>query len=189
MASARSVARVLVPGAVAAGVYVLLARGSLTIDLGIGRRFRPLGPLTVGIAAPREVVFDVISAPYLGRTPHVMQAKLRVLERGTDAVLAEHFTRVGPITTSTVETVVFERPERVRFRLVRGPVPHVVEAFALDETDDGNTELVYTGEIGADLWALGEWWTRKVAGHWEATVRRSLDDVRAEAERLARRRR
>jgi hypothetical protein len=181
--------RVLVPsfgaGAIGAGLYVLIARGSLTIDLGIGRRVRPLGPQVLRIDAPREVVFDVIAAPYLGRTPKAMEHKLRVLERGTDAVLAEHFTQVGPLTTSTVETVVFERPARVRFRLVRGPVPYVVEAFDLTATPDGGTELVYTGEIGADLWGLGEWWTSKVARRWEATVERSLADVRTEAERLA----
>jgi hypothetical protein len=50
------------------GVFGLLVRGALTIDLRIGRSLRPLGPLTIGIDAPREVVFDVISAPYLGRT-------------------------------------------------------------------------------------------------------------------------
>jgi hypothetical protein len=32
-----------------------------------------------------------------------------------------------------VETVRFTRPERVDFRLVRGPVPLVVEAFVISE--------------------------------------------------------
>jgi len=36
-----------------------------------------------------------------------------------------------------VETVRFTRPGRVDFRLVRGPVPHVVEAFVLTEQPDG----------------------------------------------------
>jgi hypothetical protein len=30
---------------------------------------RPLGPFSIDIAAPAGTVFDVIAAPYLGRTP------------------------------------------------------------------------------------------------------------------------
>jgi hypothetical protein len=177
-------AGVAVAGAV---LYGLLVRGSLTIDLGIGRRLQPLGPLTVRIDAPREVVFDVISAPYLGRTPRALESKLRVLERSADFVLAEHFTPVGRFVTTTVEAVRFERPERVHFRLVRGPVPHVVERFELRERD-GATELHYTGELGTDLWALGRLWGRIVARKWERTVQASLDGISAEAQRRASRR-
>ena len=102
--------------------------------------------------------------------------------------LAEHYTRVGPLVTTTLETVRFEPPERVHFRLVRGPVPRVVEQFVLRETGN-DTELEYTGELGTDLWALGHAWGYFVALRWEAAVRTSLDAVKAESERLAARRR
>ena len=108
-------------------LWALVVRGSLALDLGVGRRYRPLGPLRFAIAAPREVVFDVVSSPYLGRTPRALRAKLDVLERGDDLVLAAHYTHVYGLEATTVETVRFEPPERVHFRLVRGPVPHVVE--------------------------------------------------------------
>ncbi|MEX2422314.1 MAG: SRPBCC family protein [Actinomycetota bacterium] len=166
------------------GAYVLAVRGSLVLDLGVGRSIRPLGPHALNIATPRELVFDVISAPYLGRTPRALEHKLHVLERAEDMVLAEHFTPVGPLVTTTVETVRFERPERVHFRLLRGPVPYVVETFELSETDDG-TRLEYSGELGTDLWALGRLWGSATARVWEATVRRSLDAVKTEAERRA----
>ena len=164
--------------------YGLLVRGRLTIDLGVGRSLRTLGPMTLRIDAPREVVFEVISAPYLGRTPRALERKLRVLERGADLVLAEHFTQQRRFVTTTLETVRFERPSQVDFRLLRGPVPHVVERFELAETGLG-TELRYSGELGTDLWALGRWWGALVAGKWEAAVRGSLDVVKAEAERRA----
>jgi hypothetical protein len=45
--------------------YRLLARGAVTVDTGIGRRTRPLGPLSSEIAADRKIVFDVIASPYL----------------------------------------------------------------------------------------------------------------------------
>jgi len=48
----------------AGGLYVGLVTGALPVDLGIGRTSRPLGPLSIEIAAPRETVFDVIAAPY-----------------------------------------------------------------------------------------------------------------------------
>jgi hypothetical protein len=173
-----------VGGALAAGLR-MIASGKATLDVGVGRTVRPLGPLTLHIAAPRETVFDVVAGPYLGRTPRALETKLQVLERGEDMVLAAHFTPVGRYVTTTVETVRFEPPGVVHFRLVRGPVPHVLEQFVLDETEDG-TELRYHGELGADLWALGRWWSRRVAQKWEATVARSLEDVKREAERRAR---
>src|SRR5439155_12854925 len=119
--------RTAVAGSVAgAGVYLGVATGRVSVDLGVGRRKRALGPIDVEIAAPREILFDVISDPYLGRTPRAMAGKLRVIERGSDLVLAEHMTPIGAgLTAITVETVRFVPPERVEFRLVRGPVPSV----------------------------------------------------------------
>jgi len=167
-------------------LWVLVVRGALTLDLGIGRRYRPLGPLVFRIAAPPAVVFDAISNPYLGRTPRALRAKLDVLERGVDFVLAAHYTHAYGLRATTIETVRFERPEKVHFRLVRGPVPHVVEQFVLHETADG-TELEYRGELGTDLWALGGLWGTAVARTWVATVEASLGSIKGEAERRAKR--
>jgi hypothetical protein len=177
----------LAAAASAFGLVRLIGRGAVTVDLGLGRGSRPLGPITAMIRAPREVVFDVIAAPYLERTPRALEQKLRVLERGTDLVLAEHYTDVGRFVATTLETVRFERPARIHFRLVRGPVPHVVERFELD-VREGRTELRYTGELGTDLWSAGRWWGTRVAGKWEAAVAASLEDVKREAERRAGRR-
>jgi len=162
--------------------YRLLASGAVTIDVGIGRRMLRLGPLSWRIAASREVVFDVIAGPYLGPTPRGLQDKLEVWERGSGMVLAAHFTPVRCGVTTTVETVRFSRPERIDFRLVRGPVPHVVESFVLDALDE-ETSLTWEGELGTDFGALGAWWGRRVARSWEKAVRSSLDAVVAEAER------
>jgi hypothetical protein len=166
-----------------AEVYGLAIRGALTLDSGIGRRVRSLGPIEVWIAADPDTVFDIIAAPYLTKTPHAMETKLRVVERGTDMVLAEHFTDVGRGQTAvTVETVRFERPHTISFRLVRGPVPTVTENFDL-RPDDGGTAFAYTGEMGADFWALGTWWADQVARKWEKAVEASVASVKDEAER------
>jgi hypothetical protein len=171
--------------AAAAGVYVGAATGRLTVDLGWGRSRRALGPLLLDVAAPRELVFDVIAGPYLGRTPRAMGDRLRVVERGSDMVLAEHRTPVRRgLVATTLETVRFTRPERVDFRLVRGPVPVVVEEFVLRDAD-GRTRLEYRGELAADLWVLGRWWGGVVARRWDAAVAASLGSVQQEAERRA----
>jgi hypothetical protein len=168
--------------AAAGGGYVLVVRGALTLDVGIGRRVRPLGPIERTIAAPPETVFDVIAAPYLGRTPRAMHDKVQVWQRGSDMALAAHFTGVGLLTTTTVETVRFERPHRISFRLLRGPVPHVIETYELS-AKAGGTEFVYSGELGTDGWRLGQWWGDRVAAPWERVVAASVDSIQAEGER------
>ncbi len=162
--------------------YRVYASGAVTIDSGIGRRVRDLGPLTWEIAADRETVFDVIAGPYLRKTPRSMQDHLHVWERGTDMVLAAHFTRVKCGVTSTVETVRFDRPVGIHFRLVRGPVPHVRESFILEDTDRGST-LAWEGELGTDFGRLGALWGDVVARSWEKAVRSSMKAIISESER------
>ncbi|MBA3489500.1 MAG: SRPBCC family protein [Longispora sp.] len=168
---------------IAVAGYLGLVTSAVPVDLGVGRRHMPLGPQTIEIGAPREVVFDILSAPYLGRQTRAMADKIRILERGTDMVLAAHRTPVrGRLVATTVETVHFTRPERIDFYLVRGPVPEVTEAFLLTEHDAG-TRLVYQGQLGTDLAAVGSWWGRLVARRWEQVVADTFAAVKAEAER------
>lgn len=178
----------LAAGALVAGMGTLvglMARGRLTLDLRWGRTTHRLGPLRVTIAAPRELVFDQIASPYLGRVPAGLRDRLEVTERGADLVVAIHRTPVWFFTSETVEAVGFERPARVTFRHLRGPVPHVVEEFRLEQVD-GRTEVVYEGELGLDLWLVGWLAGRLVARPtWEAEVTASLERVREGAERRA----
>ncbi len=168
------------------GLYLGLVTAAVPLDLGVGRRSRDLGPLTVDIAASREVVFDILAAPYLGRQPRAMADKIHVLERGSDMVLAAHRTPIGRgLAATTVETVRFTRPERVDFRLVRGPVPGVSERFLLTNPGPGRhvTRLEYRGRLDTDLWKLGAWWGRLVARRWQQAVADTFTAVQAEAER------
>ena len=180
-------AAVAAAGGLAGLGYYLVVTGKATVDTGWGRRVRPLGPFGVQIAAPASTVFDVIAAPYLGRTPRAMAGKLQVLQRGTDMVLAEHYTPVhrGKLTAATLETVTFDRPHTIGFRLIRGPVPHITEQFALTG-HDGGTRLDYSGELGTDFGIAGQWWANRVAAAWEAAVRSSFRGIQAEAERRVR---
>ena len=182
----------LLAGTLFGGVLTLLSwmtRGKLTLDAGLGRSLHRLGPIVVPIDAPRQLVFEQLSAPYLGRPPRAVAATIEVVERGSDMVVARHTSKVGWWTAETVESVRFEAPERISFRHLRGPVPHAVETFELSERD-GGTELVYRGELGIDFWVFGRlagrlWvtptWRSIVEQHLAAT--KSAVEARAEARR------
>jgi hypothetical protein len=179
------VAPILLAGTAAAGAaaYVGLVTGRLSVDVGVGRRTRPLGPLVVDIAAPRDIVYSVATAPYAERRPRGMQDKVQILDRAAGMVLAAHRTPVGRrLVAVTVETVTFDPPSRIGFRLVRGPVPYVAETFDLAETPNG-TRLTYAGVLGTDLGFAGARWGDVVARTWVATVERSLETIRTESER------
>ena len=164
--------------------YRLLVSGALTVDTGWGRRSRPLGPQIVRVAATRDTVYDLLAQPYVGRVTRALQEKVQVLERGTDMVVAAHRTNVGRGRVAvTVESVRFQPPERIDFRLLRGPVPHVVEHFLVVSESPGLTRIEYGGELATDGWKPGAWWGRLVANKWEATVAATLSAVKTEAER------
>jgi hypothetical protein len=185
MQPARTLTAAGLAAAGAGGLYLGLVTGALPVDIGLGRTTRPLGPLSIDVAAPRETVFDVIAAPYDARASRAMQAKVAVLERGSDMVLAAHYTPIrGRLRATTVETVRFSRPDRVDFRLVRGPVPYVVETFWLRDRHE-TTLLEYEGQLGTDLWRVGTRWGNVVARRWEAVVQESFAAVKVEAERRA----
>jgi hypothetical protein len=163
----------------------LMRVGTLTLDTGWGRTIHPLGPIVVDVEAPRDLVYEQISAPYLGRTPQSLRGHLEVVDRGGDLVLARHWSTTRFTNAQTLEIVGFEPSERVRFRHVRGPVPHAVEEFVLRENDTGTT-IEYRGEIGLDFWWFGSFaarrWVRPV---WEATVRTSMESTKQGAEERA----
>jgi hypothetical protein len=172
---------------VIAGMFLLLAMGRLHLDLGWGRSLHELGPITARIAAPRDLVFEIISAPYLGRTPS--GSGIEVITRGDALVVAAHQTRVHFYTARTLEVVEFEPPAKVGFRHLTGPVPHAVERFVLDELN-GGTELRYGGEFGIDFFVLGRIAGRHwVRPQWERAVREHLEDLRERAEQRATRQR
>lgn len=97
--------------------------------------------------------------------------------------LAAHHTPVGlGVKAVTVEDVTFDPPARVGFRLVRGPVPLVTETFDLAKVSEG-TRLTYRGELGTDLWRVGQAWGDVVARSWIRAVQESLRAIKAESER------
>ena len=164
------------------GAFLMLAMGRLHLDLGWGRSVHQLGPITIGIEAPRKLVFEIVAAPYLGRASG---SDIDLLAGDERLAVAAHHTKVHFYTARTVEVIELDPPGRVGFRHITGPVPHAVEEFTLSDLD-GETELRYEGEIGIDFFVLGRLAGRHwVRPQWERGVRRHLDSVKRGAEERA----
>jgi hypothetical protein len=177
--------RAAVAGSLLVGGAALVTRAGLTLDIGIGRRIRPLGPIVLDIAAPPEVVFDVIAAPYLGRTPRALRNKLEVIERGADLVLAAHFTPVAPgLTVPRSRPCGSSDPTASRSRSSRGRCRTCSNATNCDRATSvprSSTAASSAPTCGHSA-APGAMWSPS----WEQTVEQSLESVRTEAERRAR---
>jgi len=178
-----SAAGTVLGAAALAGGYLGLVTGKLTLDLDVGRRTRPLGPIVVEIAAPPDIVWAAATAPYAVRRPRALAERVEILQRTEQMVLAAHRTPVGMgLTAVTTETVAFDPPHQISFRLLRGPIPHVIETFDLAPVAAG-TRLSYTGELGTDLGPLGARWGDLVARSWIAAVETSMATIKTESER------
>jgi hypothetical protein len=166
-----------------AGAFLLLAMGRLHLDLGWGRSVHELGPIEVRIEAPRDLVFELISVPYLDRAPG--DSRIDLLARGTDLAVARRHTKVHFYEARTVELIEFEFPARVGFRHITGPVPYAIEEFKLEQAEQG-TLLRYGGEVGIDFFLLGQiavrYWVRP---QWERAVREHLEELKRRAEERA----
>lgn len=190
---------VLLAGALAGGAAAalgLMGAGKLTLDTGWGRTEHRLGPVGWDIAAPRELVWQQFSSTYLGTIPRDLRDSVAVLERGSDLVVAWHRSVMGPYAAETVEAVGFEEPERIRFRHLRGPVPHAVEEFRFDEVDGESSHITYEGVLGLDGWGVGSLFARRVVvpiwmgivtEHVESTIEAATKRAQARRRRAQRR--
>jgi hypothetical protein len=170
--------------ALIAGGFLAMALGRMHLDLGWGRSIHPLGPLRIRIEAPRELVYEILSAPYLGRS---RSDSIELLARGESVVVAAHLTKVHFYEARTVEAIELEPPGRMGFRHLTGPVPYAVEEFRL-EADGEATELHYGGELGIDYFWLGRIAARRwVLPQWNRTVEGHLEEVKDRAEQRAER--
>jgi len=166
---------------VAAG-FLALAMGRLHLDLGWGRSTHPLGPLRVRIKAPRELVYEILCAPYLGRA---RVESIEVLAGSDSLVVAAHLTKVHFYEARTIEVIAFDPPSKMGFQHLTGPVPEATEEFRL-EADGAATVLEYDGQLGIDFFLLGRVAARRwVLPQWNRAVAEHLDEVQEIAERRA----
>ncbi|MDQ6883931.1 MAG: SRPBCC family protein [Candidatus Dormibacteraeota bacterium] len=98
-----------------------------------------LPSLALPIKAQPALVFQLIAA--VGQGPDAAHA--RVIERpSANRAIVEFTTRVAGRTVKTLEEVGFHTPDRITYRLLKGPLPAVDEEFRM-EPDGDNTILRY----------------------------------------------
>lgn len=130
----------------------------------------------VEVAAPRELVFEVVASA--GKT----------LEKTGNEKLVEFETRFRKQTIRTVEAVPLEPPTRIGYRWVEGRLDDVEEEIAFEARTPDLTVMSYSGWIGAGEslwdWAKTAFMVRRV---FNRLVREHLLEGKHIAERRARR--
>lgn len=131
---------------------------------------------SVGVAAPRELVFEVVASG--GKD--VGQAE--------DGRLVEFQTEWGGRVITTTEAVSLEPPHRISYRWLTGPLIGVEEEILLEETGPVSTEMTYRGRFRTPKGIVG--WFRGasvVRPIFNKLVRQHLEQGRGLAEARARR--
>ena len=101
---------------------------------------------SVLIDAPRELVFQKMTAFNRGRLPGESSDSSRVVSGEGDELVVEFKTKVGPITYTTIEEVKLYPPERIAFEHITGPLHCAYEEFTFEDRD-GQTLLTHKGSI------------------------------------------
>ena len=140
------------------------------------------------MAAPRELVFQMLSAIGKGNLPGATGESSRVIEREGDTIIAEFITPSGRRSYRTVEEVVLYPPERITYRHLDGPLPYAEEEFALEEQDDA-TVLRYSGEFEYRVimlpgmgWLIGRLY---IKSKYDAVIRDHMESLKSAAEARA----
>ena len=142
----------------------------------------------VYIDAPRDMVFQMLSAIGKGSLPGAEGESSRVLERDGNTLIAEFFTRSGKRTYRTVEEVQLHPPERITFTHLEGPLVFSDEEFNLVALETG-TELRYRGKIECRLALLpGIGWLTAwlyVRPKYNSVIKSHMHHLKAAAEARA----
>lgn len=129
---------------------------------------------SVEVAAPRELVYEVVSS-----------AGKKVGE--TDlGHLVEFETRWRDRVIKTVEEIQLDAPREIRYRWVDGPLDDVEEVIRFGDVDGERTTMTYSGRLGAGRGLVG--WLRTalvVRPVFNRLVREHLEDGRRIAEKRA----
>ena len=82
-----------------------------------------LGSHDILIDAPRELVYQMMTAFNAGPMPGDSNESSRVISSDDDSQIVEFTSRAGFITYTSVEKVTLDAPERITFNHLSGPPP------------------------------------------------------------------
>jgi hypothetical protein len=138
----------------------------------------------VFIDAPRDTVFQVVTALGAGNLPRGESAK--DLSRTGNTIVAEFKTRGGFRMYTTVGEVTLHPPDRVAFKRVSGPLRSATVELSLMEAERG-TKLEAHGEFVWKVapvlgWAIGVLFVKSIV---DAAVARQMWRIKKVAEERA----
>ena len=102
---------------------------------------------SVTIAAPRELVFQMLSSFRRGRIQGDDAQSSRLISEDGNTRIVEFETKAGPFTYATLEEVKLFPPCRITFKHLEGPLYFSEEAFAFEETGEGQTLMTHGGSF------------------------------------------
>ena len=164
----------------AAGAFLLLAMGRLTLDLGGDGAFTRSARSRSDRRPARPRVRDH-HRPYSGRTRS--GSGIDVLARSDELVVAAHHTKVTtPLAPSRSSSS--NRPTGWGSGTSPGPCPTPSSGSSSTSPAAGPSSA--TREVGIDFFVLGRLAARHwVRPQWERAVREHLEDVKGSAEQRA----
>ncbi|MDA1256781.1 MAG: SRPBCC family protein [Chloroflexi bacterium] len=130
-----------------------------------------LAPHETIVDAPREMVFQMLTAFGRGRLPGSKEKSL-ILEEDGDRLVVEFTTDAVYRTYTTVEEVVLYRPDRITFKHLDGPLESCDEVFTFEELPDGRTLWRHTGSFRLGWPVVGGVVGRNVTKRWFERVMR-----------------
>lgn len=131
---------------------------------------------SIEVAAPRELVFEVVAAA--GKD----------IGEAEDGRLVEFETEWAGRIIKTTEAVSLERPRRIAYRWLTGPLVGVEEEILLEEIGPAATEMTYRGRFRTPKGIVG--WLRGAAvvrPIFNKLIRQHLEQGKELAEARARR--
>ena len=131
------------------------------------------------IDAPREMVYQKMTAFGRGRLQGDNSESSKVISRDGDTLVAEFKTKAGFFSYTTLEEITLEDGKRITFRHLKGPLAYAWEEFVFSDVD-GKTELVHNGEfiwkrIPLLGWLSGKLYTKPV---FERTIEKHMQQIK-----------
>ena len=130
------------------------------------------------IKAPCEMVFQKMPSFGRSRLKGDNNESSWVLCRDDNHLIAEFKTKAGLFSCTTIEEIHLERPKRITFKHLKGPLHFAEEEFVFTDVD-GDTKMEYRSEfiwhrfpvIG---WLAGRLYTKPM---FERTARKHMEQI------------
>ncbi len=148
-------------------------------------RIHELRPISVEIAAPQALVFEMAAATG-GVLPGSPAHSAEVLERDGDTLLVRYRTPAVITDLVMLERVRLYPPDRIEYDVLEGPMEHVRETLDFDPIEPHRTVVRYGGTVGSDRAVVGGLIARWIAvPAYDRFMRRQLRALRIAAEARA----